>query len=119
AVATVETTWEPAARYLRNGVRVNSVSANLEKGYSFSQALDGLYAALEANPLPEGTRLELGGDAEGSSNANSALLAVAPIGMLLSLSFLLLQISSLRRVGVILLIVPLAIFVFSPGLVLL
>ncbi|HLT14819.1 MAG TPA: efflux RND transporter permease subunit, partial [Marinobacter sp.] len=36
AVATVETTWEPAARYLRNGVRVNSVSANLEKGYSFS-----------------------------------------------------------------------------------
>ncbi len=118
AVATVETTWEPAARYLRNGVRVNSVSANLEKGYSFSQALDGLYAALEANPLPEGTRLEMGGDAEGSNNANSALLTAAPIGMLLLLFFLLLQFNSFRRVGIILLTVPLATVGIFPGLVL-
>src|SRR5690554_4974282 len=99
AVATVETTWEPAARYLRNGVRVNSVSANLEDGYSFSQALDGLNAALENQPLPAGTRLEMGGDAEGSNDANTALLKAAPIGMLLLLFFLLLQFNSFRRVG--------------------
>ncbi|MBY6034060.1 efflux RND transporter permease subunit [Marinobacter daepoensis] len=118
AVATVETTWEPAARNLRNGVRVNTVSANLEPGYSFSQALDGLYASLETNPLPEGVRLDMGGDAEGSDRANSALLTAAPIGMLLLLFFLLLQFNSFRRVGIILLTVPLATVGIFPGLVL-
>ncbi|MDP4547319.1 efflux RND transporter permease subunit [Marinobacter sp. MDS2] len=118
AVATVETTWEPAARYLRNGVRVNAVTANLTKGYSFSQALDGLNAALAENPLPPGTRLEMGGDAEGSNDANSALLTAAPIGMLLLLFFLLLQFNSFRRVGIILLTVPLATVGIFPGLVL-
>ncbi|AMQ88547.1 efflux RND transporter permease subunit [Marinobacter sp. LQ44] len=118
AVATVETTWEPAARYLRNGVRVNTVTANLEDGYSFSQALDGLNTALENQPLPAGTRLEMGGDAEGSNDANTALLKAAPIGMLLLLFFLLLQFNSFRRVGVILLTVPLATVGIFPGLVL-
>jgi multidrug efflux pump subunit AcrB len=118
AVATVETTWEPAARYLRNGVRVNTVTANLEDGYSFSQALDGLNAALENQPLPAGTRLEMGGDAEGSNDANTALLKAAPIGILLLLFFLLLQFNSFRRVGVILLTVPLATVGIFPGLVL-
>lgn len=118
AVATVETTWEPAARYLRNGVRVNSVTANLEDGYSFSQALGGLNAALEQQPLPAGTRLEMGGDAEGSNDANTALLKAAPIGILLLLFFLLLQFNSFRRVGVILLTVPLATVGIFPGLVL-
>ena len=118
AVATVETTWEPAAVYLRNGVRVNTVSANLEEDYSFSQALDGLYAGLDQNPLPAGTRLDMGGDAEGSDRANSALLTAAPIGMLLLLFFLLLQFNSFRRVGIILLTVPLATVGIFPGLVL-
>ncbi|MGC8120803.1 efflux RND transporter permease subunit [Marinobacter sp. VGCF2001] len=118
AVATVDTTWEPAAVYLRNGVRVNTVSANLEDHYSFSQALDGLYAGLEQNPLPEGTRLDMGGDAEGSDRANSALLTAAPMGMLLLLFFLLLQFNSFRRVGIILLTVPLATVGIFPGLVL-
>ncbi len=118
AVATVETTWEPAAVYLRNGVRVNTVSANLEEDYSFSQALDGLYAGLEQNSLPAGTRLDMGGDAEGSDRANSALLTAAPIGMLLLLFFLLLQFNSFRRVGIILLTVPLATVGIFPGLVL-
>ncbi|GGC61640.1 efflux RND transporter permease subunit [Marinobacter halophilus] len=118
AVATVETTWEPAARYLRNGVRVNTVSANLATGFSFSQVLDGLDAAMAQQPLPAGTRLEMGGDAEGSSDANTALLTAAPIGMLLLLFFLLLQFNSFRRVGIILLTVPLATVGIFPGLVL-
>ena len=118
AVASVSTTWEPAARYLRDGVRMNTVTANLETGYSFSQALEGLYAALDKTPLPPGTRMELGGDAEGSGEANTALLTAAPIGMLLLLFFLLLQFNSFRRVGIILLTVPLAAVGIFPGLVL-
>lgn len=118
AIASVDTTWEPAVRYLRDGVRMNTVTANLETGYSFSQALDGLDAALEKTPLPPGTRLEMGGDAEGSGEANGAILTAAPIGILLLLFFLLLQFNSFRRVGIILLTVPLATVGIFPGLVL-
>ncbi|KEF30554.1 Acriflavin resistance protein [Marinobacter nitratireducens] len=118
AVASVSTSWEPAARYLRDGVRMNTVTANLLTGYSFSQALEGLYAGLEKQPLPPGTRIELGGDAEGSGDANGALLTAAPIGVLLLLFFLLLQFNSFRRVGIILLTVPLATVGIFPGLVL-
>ncbi|MCM0613225.1 efflux RND transporter permease subunit [Marinobacter sediminum] len=118
AVASVETSWEPAVRYLRDGVRVNTVTANLLNGYGFGRALEGLYGALEENPLPAGTRIEIGGDAEGSGEANSALLTAAPIGILLLLFFLLLQFNSFRRVGIILLSVPLATVGIFPGLVL-
>lgn len=117
AIASVETSWQSAALYQRNGTRMNTVWSNLHAGYSFSQALEGLDKALESNPLPPGTRLEMGGDAEGSGDANNALLTTAPIGVLLLLFFLLIQFNSFRRVGVILLTVPLATVGIFPGLV--
>ncbi len=117
AIASVETSWQSAARYQRNGTRMNTVWSNLLTGYSFSQALEGLDAALEGNPLPPGTRLAMGGDAEGSGDANNALLTTAPIGVLLLLFFLLIQFNSFRRVGIILLTVPLATVGIFPGLV--
>ncbi|MGK2188132.1 MAG: multidrug efflux pump subunit AcrB [Pseudomonadales bacterium] len=118
ALASVDTRWEAAVMYSRNGAPINTVTANLVTGFSFSQALDGMNRALEFDPLPPGTRLELGGDAEGSGDANGALLKAAPIGILLLLFFLLLQFNSFRRVGIILLTVPLATVGIFPGLVL-
>ena len=118
AISTVDNEWKPASIHQRNGVRVNTVWSNLLVGYSFSQALEGLDAALAKNPLPQGTRLEMGGDAEGSGDANSALMKTAPIGLMLLLLFLLLQFNSFRRVGIILLTVPLATVGVFPGLVL-
>jgi multidrug efflux pump len=118
AIASVDTAWESAALYQRNGSPVNTIWSNLLVGYSFSQALEGLNASLADNPLPPGTRLAMGGDAEGSGEANDALLTTAPIGVLLLLFFLLLQFNSFRRVGIILLTVPLATVGIFPGLVL-
>ncbi len=118
ALVTTETGWQPAARYLRNGTRVNTVSANLAAGFSFSDVLGGLEDALAEQPLPAGSRMEYGGDAEGSNDANSAILTTAPIGILLLLFFLLVQFNSFRRVGIVLLTVPLATVGIFPGLVL-
>lgn len=117
AIASVETSWQSAALFQRNGTRMNTVWSNLMAGYSFSQALEGLEARLVENPLPPGTRLDMGGDAEGSGDANNALLTTAPIGVLLLLFFLLIQFNSFRRVGIILLTVPLATVGIFPGLV--
>lgn len=117
-IAYVEADWQVAGIQHRNGERVFSVTAGLAEGYSFSQILDELNAMLEEQPLPAGTRLELGGDLESSGEANQAIMRTAPIGILLLLFFLLLQFNSYRRVGIILLTVPLAAAGIFPGLVL-
>ncbi|MFT6429324.1 MAG: multidrug efflux pump subunit AcrB [Halopseudomonas sp.] len=118
ALAGIQPGWQPAAIRQRNGVRVYTVTAGLEEGYSFSQILDQMNRGLADVPLPAGVRLELGGDSEGSGDANSAIFTTAPVGMLLLLFFLLLQFNSFRRVGIILLTVPLASVGVFPGLVL-
>lgn len=117
-VARVHAAWETAGVARRNGVRIYTVVANLDDGFSFSQALDGLRVQLAEQPLPEGTRLEFGGDSEGSGDANRALASSAPIGVLLLLFFLLWQFNSYRRLGLILLTVPMAAVGIIPGLVL-
>jgi multidrug efflux pump subunit AcrB len=117
-IARVEADWQAASIQHRNGMRLYSVTAGLDQGYSFSQILDVLDSRLETQPLPEGTRIELGGDQESSGDANQAILNTAPIGILLLLFFLLLQFNSYRRVGIILLTVPLAAAGIFPGLVL-
>lgn len=117
-IARVEADWQVASIQHRNGIRVYSITAGLDQGYNFSQILDVLNSRLEAQPLPEGTRIELGGDQESSGDANQAILNTAPIGILLLLFFLLLQFNSYRRVGIILLTVPLAAAGIFPGLVL-
>lgn len=117
AIAHFQPIWEVANVRQRNGVRVTTVTANLKPGYAFSQVQDALQAYLADNPLPAGTRMEVGGDSEGSGDANSAIATTAPVGMLLLLFFLLWQFNSFRRVGIILLTVPLAAVGVIPGLV--
>jgi len=116
-VAQVSVDWQVAGIHHRDGERVSTVYANLHEGYSFSQILDGLHTALQTNPLPEGTRLEFGGDSQGSSDANGALARAAPGGLLLLLFALVWQFNSFRRVAIVLLTVPMAAVGIIPGLV--
>lgn len=115
AAATVD--WLPASIRQRNGAALFSITANLASGVSFSDILGELNAELKESPLPDGTRLEYGGDAEGSGDANRAIATTAPTGLLLLLFFLVLQFNSFRRVGIVLLTVPLAAVGVLPGLV--
>jgi multidrug efflux pump subunit AcrB len=117
-IATVSADWQPAAIQHRNGQRVYSVTSGLADGFSFSQILASLSTQLDQNPLPAGTRIELGGDAESAGEANQAIFNTAPIGILLLLFFLLMQFNSFTRVGIVLLTVPLAAAGIFPGLVL-
>ncbi|MEX2332638.1 MAG: efflux RND transporter permease subunit, partial [Pseudohongiella sp.] len=96
-IARIEADWQEAGIQHRNGVRVYSITAGLAPGYNFNQILDELNAQLTAEPLPAGTRMELGGDLEGSGEANQAILNTAPIGILLLLFFLILQFNSFTR----------------------
>lgn len=117
-VSAAKADWQVASINHRNGTRVLSITSGLAQAYSFSQIVDVLNQRLAAEPLPAGTRIEYGGDLESSGEANQAIFAVAPIGLLLLLFFLLLQFNSYKRVGIVLLTVPLAAAGIFPGLVL-
>lgn len=113
-----EADWNVASIHHRNGARVLTITSGLADGYSFSNIVDELNDELQLDPLPAGTRIEFGGDLESSGEANQAIFAVAPIGILLLLFFLLLQFNSYKRVGIVLLTVPLAAAGIFPGLIL-
>jgi multidrug efflux pump subunit AcrB/outer membrane protein TolC len=112
-----ELTWAPASVRHRDGVRQVRVLAELHDGATFGAVQRWAHPRLEALDL--GTvRASWGGEAEGSGEANAALLGALPVGLGLLVFFLLVEFDSLRRAGLVLLTVPLAGVGVVPGLAL-
>ncbi|MVF12178.1 efflux RND transporter permease subunit [Ketobacter sp. MCCC 1A13808] len=116
AVAEVSAQWSPAVIHHYGGQRSVTMLSELLPGAAYNEVLAALDKELEHQPLPDGVELELGGDAEGSSKANNALLKTAPLGIMLLLFFMLLQFNSFRRLGIILTTIPLSAMGIIPGL---
>lgn len=108
--------WRPAAIHRRDGIREVAVTAHLQDGFTFGPIVSALREAVPQDKLPTGVRLGFGGAAQGSGEANAAIAQSAPVGAILLLLFLMLEFNSLRRVGLILLTVPLAAVGVVPGL---
>jgi multidrug efflux pump subunit AcrB len=115
-LARLETAWRPAAIRHRNSRRVVTVSSQLAGGVPFSQVLKELAPRLKRLALPPEIQIAFGGEAEGSGEANAALMKSLPIGMLLLIGVLLAEFNSFKRVGLILMTVPLAAAGIVPGL---
>ncbi|MEL6545957.1 MAG: efflux RND transporter permease subunit, partial [Myxococcota bacterium] len=115
-VARTQVRWKPAAIHRRNGERLMSVMAQLRGDAGYAAVLARLQPVLENAQWRDQVRVELGGAAEGSGDANSAIATAAPIGALLLLFFLLIEFNSFRRVGIILTTIPLAAAGVVPGL---
>jgi multidrug efflux pump subunit AcrB len=115
-LARTSVQWRPATIRHRDGRRMVSVLAQLRPGVSY----DRVIGALEQQhlQLPAGVTREYGGNAEGSGEANVAILRTMPVGLLLLVFFLLLEFNSFRRLGIILTTVPLAATGVVPGLLL-
>jgi len=78
--------------------------------------LNKLTPRLQRLDISPSIELAYGGDAEGSGEANGALMKTLPIGFLLLIGVLLAEFNSFRRVGLILMTVPLAAAGIVPGL---
>ncbi|MEE8526897.1 MAG: efflux RND transporter permease subunit [Thermoanaerobaculia bacterium] len=117
-LARVAVEWRPAAIRHRHRSREVRVLAQVAEGVTAASVLEALEARLGEFELPAGFRLEVGGEAEESGAANVAMLRAAPLGMLLLLFFLLAEFNSFRRVGIVLVTVPLAATGVVPGLLL-
>lgn len=115
-VARTDVRWRPAAIHRRDRVREVAVTAHLADGQAFGPVLAELRAGLDDGALPKGVSMSFGGAAQGSGEANAAIVTTAPIGAILLLLFLMLEFDSFRRVGLILLTVPLAATGVVPGL---
>lgn len=116
ALADVRVDVRPAEIHRRDGQRLVTVSARLAPDTTFSSVIGPAQAAAETLAERHGLRLELGGELEGSGQANGAIFVAAPLGGAMLLGFLLAQFRSFRRVGVVLATVPLAATGVIPGL---
>lgn len=116
-VAKVSMHWSPAVIHHYQGQRTVTVLSELAPGAAYNQILNALNEALATQPLPDGVHMQLGGDAEGSGDANSAILKTAPLGIMMLLLFMLLEFNSFKRLGIILVTIPLAGVGIIPGLV--
>ncbi|EOQ87757.1 export membrane protein [Leptospira yanagawae serovar Saopaulo str. Sao Paulo = ATCC 700523] len=88
----------------------------LKNGYSAIEVTNLINQKLKFVSLPSSVQWEFGGEQAESGNANQSLIAVAPIGMMILVSFLLFEFGSWKKVGVILLTVPLTLIGVVPGL---
>ncbi|MCP3958820.1 MAG: TolC family protein [bacterium] len=117
-LARLSVEWRPAAIYHYNRSRHVKVLGQLAEGATANRVLERLDPSLAELDLPPGVRFELGGELEESGAANAAILSAMPLGVLLLLFFLLAEFNSFRRVGIVLMTVPLAAVGVVPGLLL-
>ncbi len=117
-LASTEVGWEPAVIRRRDGERVVRVMAGLLGRAPVGRVVSDALARVAEDPLPEGVRLEVGGMSEGASQANVSMLRTFPVGLVAILLCLMWEFRSFKRVGIILVTVPLAAAGVVPGLVL-
>ncbi len=115
AVGRTETQVRPAAIRRRGAVRTASVYSQLAPGATYSDVLAAVLPRLE---LPEGATFEVGGAAEGSGEANQAIGQAAYVGIAVLLFILIAQFRSFRKVGIVLVTIPLSAVGIIPGLLL-
>ncbi len=115
-VARMNLEWRPAAIHHYAGRRVARVLSELEGTTSYSEVVATLGPRLASLDLPPGVRWEVGGAVEGSGEANLAMMRALPVGIMLLLGILMAEFRSFRRVGIVLVTVPLAAAGVVPGL---
>ena len=110
AVATLETEWEPASIYRRDGLRTLSILAYPQFGLTAAQVSGRVEDRIHRldRSLPEGYTLELGGESEQRREAESNLLGGAVYAGFPILLLLIAEFRSLRISLMILCLVPLS-----------
>lgn len=110
--------WLPAIIKHRDRERLVTVFSQVADGSTYSRILQRLKPELASMDLPPGVRIEYGGYAEASGDANFEMLKAMPLGIMVLVVVLLAQFNSFRRVAIVLVTVPLAATGIVPGLLL-
>ncbi len=117
-VARTRLSWSPGAIYHRNRVRTVTVYSELEEGVPYSRVVAALARRIQDLALPPSVRVEWGGEAEGSREADLSIMRTLPFGFLVLVFFVLAEFNSFRRLAIVLVTIPLAVTGIVPGLLL-
>ena len=116
-VADIDILWKPPKIISRDGMHTITVSADLIDGITAFDVKDKLDNYLTAQEWPLGYSYAYGGEIESSNIAQKAVSAKLPIAAMIILILLMTQFNSLRRTGLILITIPLAIIGVVFGLI--
>ncbi len=116
-VSDFQLTLEDPIIMRRDRIPTITVHADQSSGLA-SALLERVRAKIEAIPLPEGYRMEWGGEYEDSSKAQSALAGTLPAFLLMMVLIVICLFNSLRITAIIWLTVPLSIIGIVVGLLL-
>ncbi len=116
-VADIDILWKPPKIISRDGMHTITVSADLIDGITAFDVKDKLDNYLTAQEWPLGYSYAYGGEIESSNIAQKAVSAKFPIAAMIILILLMTQFNSLRRTGLILITIPLAIIGVVFGLI--
>ncbi len=102
AVSGAKLRWEPSVIFSYNGEVITSVYSEIQRGYGFDSIIKDVSKKISADKSLENVTIQLGGEAAESEEANTAILKVIPLGILLLLISLLIQFNSFKKVFIIL-----------------
>ena len=108
-VADIDILWKPPKIIRRDGLHTITVGAELMEGVTAFDIKEKLDKYLEEEEWPLGYSYAYGGEIESSDMAQKAVSAKFPIAAMIILILLMTQFNSLRRTGLILMTIPLAI----------
>jgi multidrug efflux pump subunit AcrB len=117
-IATLVPTFEEPVLWRRNRDMALTVRADVVDGVQGPSATSKILPSLKAliDTLPAGYRIEVGGATEETKKSDSALFAVFPLMFVVILFFLMLQLQSFSRMGMVFLAAPLALIGVVPAL---
>jgi multidrug efflux pump subunit AcrB/outer membrane protein TolC len=116
--AQLDVIFEPSVLRKRKSSYIVRVLSEVQPGYDFKEILTPALARIDRDLKNPNVQVRLGGAAEESDTANTAIFKVMPIGVMLLLISLLVQFNSFRKVTIILFTIPLIFAGVFPALLL-
>jgi len=104
----IQLKWLPAAIHHFDSQRTASVFSETQEDTTYTKVLENLRPKLIEMQLAQGVSIKVAGTSQESEKANKSLGGALPIGMILLLMFLLVEFNSFKKVGIVLITIPLA-----------
>jgi len=108
-VANIDVVWKPPKIVRYNGVHTITVTAELQKGFTAFDVKNAIEPWLKKQKWPLGYRYEFGGEVESSNDAQGAVTDKLPFTAMIITLLLIMQFNSFKKVGLILITIPLGI----------
>lgn len=115
-VAEIKSVKKPAVIHRFNGERMSRVLGWPSQILAPQEFIQGNAEKIKSISEANQTKIKIGGEVEGSGDANLAILKSIPLGLFILIICLLIEFNSIRKMLIVLLSVPLVIAGVTPGL---